>query len=439
MMLSITRKRASFSGTDFRLATFFDKVAEAGMDPVIHAYKKTLLARLNLTPGKELESLVYPEPEGELVAADLFFPADSVCCYLRISVVPGQITAGAKPTDDPFADPGEDDVKIDRSSLSIEVGELSPAGENGDSHLASLIAAIEPSLPSPVDWEDLAGPAPAEKLKGQTIQTPSEFDFELAGLLRDERLTPLLASLKAAETVVVDEFLEDLENREEMEYFVDKLLEIDFLSEEVVVYCTKTKQPTIRARDRSALEQLSAAGVKCMCGKPFDQEDVRRLTFVADEARYKMASSWVATIFLANTLLKVGLANKDILEIEAGESAKIYFTYFDGAPVMFLLGETIEPEAAQSAASEVLGARKDVQVVVFSENELPAEFSKYLDNDEAIGEVTRISNLDQMAGELAQLIESMRGNAAAEALDGMNLFTGIDITALAMKKLENAG
>ena len=430
MMLAFSRKRAAISSDNFDTNAVLDELAKAGFQPLIRSLKNELLSRLGLTPDKETEEMLKGVITCDLLAGDVFFPNDSSCCYLKVEGEIGGEEVASNEVD-VFSDPGMEEKCV--SGMFIEVGEISPITGNEGEKLEDMIDAINAKVKK-LKWEDVESTA-TTKLKGRSLATPQERDIELAGILRDERLQPVLAKLKSEKSLVADEYLSSIEDAEEIEYFIDKLLELDFLNEEVVIFDADTKQPIIRAQDRAAVEQLAKAGIRSMSGKPISDADIKRLVAVNHDKAHQMTDAWAAKIFLANSLLKVGLSNQDIHELEATDNGSLVYCLFDGLPLVFMLANNFKDNGLAEALKVNIEQLKEARVVVFCENGCPKQISDYLTNSKSVKELVEVTKLDELNAQLAMVFENMRNKAVADVLQEINLIVSFDIGGLVFKRI----
>ena len=91
------------------------------------------------------------------------------------------------------------------------------------------------------------------------------------------------------------------------------------------------------------------------------------------------------------------------------------------------------------SVESVIDDMKNVQVVLFSEEEIPDSILESLMQKENIAEVTQISNFDEMNTELAKLLEKLRYDVATATLTAINPMTAVDIAGLTVKRLSVAG
>ncbi len=433
-MLSFTRKTASVPASEINTIEFLNDLDRGGFKPVIHKFKKGILDNLGLAPDPSLDKYLGSALATNLVLGEVFFPENGICCYIKISTgapVDSSQNKSKSGKNDPFADPGKQDAE---GNYHVELGELGPISSGEGTHLEKLCAATEGFIDAQFDWKDVV--TEGQVIKGASIPTPSERDIELASILRDPRLFELLENLKEKDSIEVDLFLENSEQPEELEYFIDKLFEAAFLSEEIVIYDDQTSRPIIRAKDRASLKQLAMAGIKSPTGKPIEDLDAKRIAVISEDQSFKVNPSWVAKIFLTNTLFKVGLSNKDIQVLEENNDGAIIFANFDGNSVIFYLADNIPSEELTTACFEALDQLNNAHLVIFSEKDIGTDFVDELNSHISVSGVSILSNMDNMNADMAGLLEQQRVSAVKSVLEEINSVTSVDIAGLVISCFE---
>lgn len=435
-MLAFSRKRALISIKDFSPADLLDDLGNGGFEPLIYSFKKSLLDKLDLKYSPDVAKLLGGQSDSRLILGDVFFPEKGVCCYVKAtsSVKEVEVEEEVGDEEDPFADPGDSTKKASKAII-LEVGEFAPIGHGEGRVMEQLTGAVESSLGGGFMWEDVESESVA-KIKGKSIDTPSERDIELAAILRDPRLAGLLDSLKEKEAIVVDELLNGGEDAEELEYFIDKLFEAEFLSEEIVIYDDESGQPIMRAKDRAALKQLAIAGIRSPSGKPIEDLVVKRMAVIAKDNGHKMSPTWAAGIFLTNNLFKVGLSNKDVQVMHEDKNEKLVYCDFDGLSILFMLSDNMPNDSLVEHGEKVIDQLGNVEVVIFSEQEIGQDFVDSVDVFKPVTGVTTITSLENMNSDLASLLGNMRTKVGKDVLTDINQLTSVDIAGLVFARLE---
>jgi len=337
MLLQLYRKTASSTFENFDFNALMEDMAKDGYTGTLSDLRAKI-AELFKVP---IEKAV---AQGGQLLGDLFFQDDKLF-YLKCRLLREE---GGEPNADVFDDPGGSFsvVKVD-----MEAGLIASMGEADAGDLDTFCDGIATILEVKFDAADIKWQMVTDQeeerpsLKGNAATTPSESDIELAGILRDGKLEPLFAALQDNKgELIIDKWLEERDDAEEIEYFIDKLFEADFFDEEIVVY--SKGQPVFRANDRSSLEALKAAGIRDVNGDPLDTDDVRRLIKMAADKEDHLSLSWQANIFLIDLLFKVGLTNKDILALDNLNGTAMMLAYYGGEPILFLMcDDGLEAEA----------------------------------------------------------------------------------------------
>ena len=268
-------------------------------------------------------------------------------------------------------------------------------------------------------------------VEGKNAVTPAESDIELAGILRDGKIEPLLAAMRQQKgQVILDEWLAERKNAEEIEYFIDKLFEADFFEEELIV-CNAAGQPVFRAKDRASLEALKKAGIRDINGEELDVSHVRRLIIMSPEKEKLLYLSWQARIFLIDLLFKVGLANKDILNLPGIDDLDLMLAYLDNEPILFVFhNDAIEADAFAKLAG-LLGALDQPHVVAITKGAVD------VDGAQAAGAAScvAINSIDEFNTKLLDLLSAQRMKAIEAAMAEFNKMVSLNMVAMSLGRL----
>jgi hypothetical protein len=345
MLLQLMSKTTSASVKDFEFDKLLDRLTSEGFVGVLFSLREQA-AKLLGAPF----AAVTPRA-ADSSAGDLSFTADN-----RLHFIKCRWEAVADPAADPFADPGRLGLA---SKLTLEVGEIAPVGAADADGLARLcsdvatILEVEWNTP-PLTWEDAVAPAePLADLGGKAVEPPTPADLELAAILREKKLEPFLAAmLEKRHELILDQWLADRPDAQEVEYFIDKLFEADFFEEEIVVYSRQTNQPVIRAKDRAGLEALKAAGVRDVNGEDLDTENVRRLLILPKDKRAYLTKGWAARATLLDLLVKLGVRRDEVREFDPVGGLQLLAAMYDGKPLLFVFGKKeLDPKDFVSLSS----------------------------------------------------------------------------------------
>ena len=436
MMLAFNTSTATVKTKSFNPSEFLTDLAREGYDPVIFNFKKDLVIKLGLTSTEKVEKMLFGGRGPGLILGEVFFPDKGTCCFIKISGEMDELLKADQSSSDEdeiFADPGSESLS-GKATLHIELGEVAPLGQSDGSNLQMLQAAVINNMVGDFTWS-VAQKKIKSGLNGHSVQTPSEVDIELAGIICDERLKELIDTLRNKDSLVVDEYLATVSQPEEAEYFLDKMLDLGFVTEEIVVYDSDTGMPIMRAQDRSALEYLAKAGIRTPSGKPIGEEDVKRLVAVNAKSKHKISPSWVANLFLANALFKVGLTNKDILQLESSPGEYLLFCSFDGAPILFYMTDQSLDSLDDKHFKEALGNLENIRVVLYSNASIPEEFELSISTYPSVAGVSTISSLEEINAAMAELLGSIRVGSVTKAMAELNAFSAVDLAGMILQRL----
>jgi len=429
MLLNYIRKMAKApANLDFE--ALVDQAAEAGFNPIIRAFKRELANNLGLDMGGQHRNLFFPQLPGNVKSAEIFFPAPNIVLFMQYIKPSEKSQSGKGGGNDVFKDPGREEIESTGKSESpkLIVGEISPMDKDDSSQLDNLIANILPNA----NWKTLSNINALKGFPGKSATTPSEKEIEFAGIFRDKKLDKLFDILrKGAEAVNLDEYLSSSQNPEGDEYFLDRMLEGDFFREEVMVYCRKTNQAIIRAKDRASLNALANAGIKCQCGGPLEKEDVKRLLIIPDAKKTMLKASWNSKIFLVNMLLKIGLTNSEVLVGDEISGGQVVCAILDDIPLLFFLADE-EFDAADVAATLPIISNA-VVYVVGPEGKSAKELEETLAGH---GKVILLSGVDSYNTDLLNNLEKLRESSIEKTLADFNTAFALDLGKLALAKVQ---
>jgi hypothetical protein len=413
MLLQLVLKRSSTSAADFHFLQLMDRLAKEGFTGVFHTLRENAAGLF----GAPIEKV---SPAFDQAGGDLFLAGDAKLLFLKCRWEPRHEESG-----DPFADPGR---AAALTEMALEVGQIAPVGAADAADLDRLCQALSTILEiecncAELKWSEPGAPKGSmAEIGGKAVERPTPADLELSAILREKALQPFLAAIQEKKSeLLLDQWLAERTDAEEIEYFIDKLFEADFFDEEIVVYSQHTGQPVIRAKDRAGLEALKSAGIRDVNGDELDIENVRRLLILPKDKRPYLVKSWAARVALLDLLLKLGLPAEDIRELDSIAGLQLLAALYDGKPYLFALGKnSVEPKdfAALAATLKKLGGPTVVAVA-----------PKDTDVDAALAAgaaaCVTVAGVDEFNTTLLDYLAGQRKNLIAQAMaefDGMLKF-----------------
>ncbi len=438
MVKNVSKKTCQLTLVDFNWLTLAQELALEGYSGVLYELKCELAEKF----GASVEDLDAPTmfPGIDHVAGDIYFPDADTTLYVKVI----EMSASEKTSQEEgvFDDPGKTDSPA-LGDYKIEVGEISQIGADEGEWMNSLVGAVDTYLLShgaekaDIKWivDDGSGGAQAP-FEGETVSLPDKRATELAHIVRDGKLDDFFQQFEEEkDSLVLSEFLTNVTNRDEIEYYIDKLFEHELIQEQVVVYCKKTNMPTIRAKDRAALDALSSSGILCSCGAPLKSEEIKRLVLMPAQNRAMTTKEWAAQTFLISMLTKMGYPLESI-SIKSVDDQDLVYLPAEGNSLIFALSpkeytedmalkawdfieEVSNPKiilygdgGVQEGAVEALGTRAGQGAVVLSMDKLDDFSNKLLDalNHE------RIERIRQVFNDFQKVLPVNVGNLAVKRL-----------------------
>ncbi|MCZ7585947.1 MAG: hypothetical protein M5R36_22945 [Deltaproteobacteria bacterium] len=439
MLQNVARKSCSFTLPSFDWHGILQSLAGEGKTGVIFGTKTSLLERFGLTAENVGPEVLYPNGN---VFGELFFPNDQATVYVKITGRYG--SAGSSVTDDNvWEDPGKE-VRSGAYSGKCEIGAIQPVGEDETGVLEDFAEAVERALAAQgaaskqQTWDEPAEAAgsAASPFDGEPAAAPDARSLELASIFREGKLDAFFDALgENGHSINLDGFLEKTENRDETEYYIDKLFEADFLTDEIVVSCRKTGAPTIRARDRAGLAMLADQGITCSCGAPIQDENVQRLVILPEANRSYISKTWTAKIQLLNLLLKMGFDAAAVKMKAASDKLELAFVPVGDRGFVFgLTGGSFDQKAGGELAKAV-GKGASVRVAVFGAKGVDAQAVKELEGKFGKDGFLALGGLDDFNTKLLGALNAERMAVVLSTLDEFRDLLNVDLSSLVLSRL----
>lgn len=427
MLLQLFRKRTTTKLNEFSLNDLLDDLSNDGYVGTVNEMRKQI-AELFKVPMKT--ALAHSGG----MCGDLFFAEDGKLYYLKATVNQGEVSN----SDDVFDDPGDAATVTD---LDMEVGLIAMMGEVDGGELDAFCESLSMIMEIKFDAAELKwktvkeGKREQAPLEGKAATTPIESEIELAAVLRNGKLEPLFAALKEKNgELILDQWLENRDDAEEIEYFIDKLFEADLFDEEVVVFSADTNMPVFRANDRASIETLKEAGIRDINGNPINVDNVQRLIKLDKEKEDRLSLTWLARIFLIDLLFKAGLSNKDIIVVEGAEGIETMLAYYDGEAVLFAISDGDLDAEAFAKLTDLIKRIDKPQIVAITSGEVDA------DGAQAAGAANclAINSLDELNAKLLEVFSTNRMKLIHQAMDDFNHMISLNVVGMSLARLQSA-
>jgi len=439
MIQNVIRKTCMLTIPNFSWLSLLQELAAEGHVGVIYAAKNDLVERFGLDAEKvDPASLCMSKG----FYGDLFLPDSQSTLYLKITGEKAQTEAPVT-EESVWEDPGQT-ASGSEFSGTFELGEISPADMEGGEKLEGLIRAVDQYLKShqikskDLNWADV-GQAPDQKppFDSAPATAPDKHSLDLAGIFRDGKLGDFLENFdRESRSIVLETFLEKTPNREETEYYIDKLFEADFLNEEIVVFCRKTHAATIRAKDRAALDVLAEQGIRCSCGTPIQEEEIQRLLILPEKSFPFISGTWAAKTFLVNILMKMGHKATNIHLSENVGGLELAFVQSGGSSFFFALCPGLFDEKSSQALQDALGEKKEnLNVVVFGSKGVDQATADSLENEFGKDNFLVLESLDEFNTKLVDALNKGRLENILSVLGKFGELMSVDLASLALARI----
>lgn len=427
MLLQLHRKVAITTIDQFDFDKLIEGLSENGFEGAIGGVRGKIADLFAVPLGAVTGG-------GGRVLGELFFTGDDKLIYLKCKRTPGG--KAAKKGDDPFADPGQ----TFEPEVEIEAGHIAPVGTDVaelESFCQGVSMIVEVQLDGQsFEWEDPGTSGEALVGLGEAVARPGKSDLELAGILREPKLQPFLVALQQNKgEVILDEWIKGRDDADEIEYFIDKLFEADFLTEEVIVYSLVTGQALIRAKNRAGLETIKAAGIRDVNGGELDLENVRRMLIMPADKAENATASWVGRVILLDLLAKLGIEADRIVDMEATDNCRAVAALFDGQPYVFMLADdAVQPRDFADLAANIKKLGEPI-VVVVSDKDCDTDAARAAGASDCVC----LTGVDEFNTKLLDRLSESRQEAIEAAMAEVNSMYSFQFTQLAMRRFRDEG
>ncbi|HTU45858.1 MAG TPA: hypothetical protein VMF91_12395 [Bryobacteraceae bacterium] len=151
----------------------------------------------------------------------------------------------------------------------------------------------------------------------ENLEWPSFSTEEItAAEMLAKRLTRTLAlAIKSSGGLLLRDVQKQIsgESRETLDEIISTLRERKLVDSEIVVICSKNQAQVSRAPNREILEELSAKGIKCACGRPIGDERTEEALTATESARALLDKTRWLTLLVIEELKRVGIPAGNIL------------------------------------------------------------------------------------------------------------------------------
>ncbi|MCB9487927.1 MAG: hypothetical protein H6684_04270 [Deltaproteobacteria bacterium] len=442
MIQNLARRTCVVQVSNFSWSSLLEELSNSGHQGVIYGAKKEVLSRFGVDAGDVAPEVMFPG--GDSVSmGEMFLPAPDLTVYLKVqtrsAAAPPPEGADSSPEENVWDDPGQTNKSKAALELRLEVGQVGPLGVE-DAVLESLVGDINNAFKKQgvrdrkLKWDARGVTEPVDPpFLGINPNKPDDRSMELANLLRDGKLDGFLSAFRSGKnSLVLDEFMSTIENREETEYYIDKLFELDFLGEEIVVFDRNTGQAAIRAKDRAALQALKDAGITMPNGEPIEEQRISRLITLPDQNREYVMGTWTIRTFLINMLIKIGYSTENIYVSDAGAKVDLLFAPGVTNHLLFVVAnERFTDDTVKAMLGELIEMAEPVKVIAYSPMGFDVSALDLLQNDKNVAALVTLENLDEFNTKLLEELAADRREAIAAAFTDMSDQLRVDLGALA--------
>ncbi len=325
--------------------------------------------------------------------------------------------------------------------LQLEVGYLGDDSEIQCLHsFAALVVEAAAKQDKIIQWKsvertnaqfrELAQSQESKFVGGNTV-TNSE--VQLAAMLEDQPIRELAVSVRRAGAMLAPDLHKKLPKTGNAAGAVDRLVQAQLLTQELVIICSQTSNQINRVRSRDAIRVTTEAGVLCSCGKPLSEERIEELFSPTDQLKRMLDQSYWTTARLVHALRELGISDERILlNLREGAEEIDAFVDVDGTLLMFELKDSEFSMGHAYPFGGRIGLYKpDYAIIVTTKGVAPEvqQYFKRVKPEAQIVCVNHPSDLTSSLGRVVQEIRSTRARQILSAFDGMGT-VGIPLSSM---------
>lgn len=274
-----------------------------------------------------------------------------------------------------------------------------------------------------------------EELKSEGMEvseSPGAIELAAVQVLSDRETRTLATAIKQSGGLLVTDVGKQLPGTpsDRAENALTSLTAEGVIAGDVVVVCSRSQAQTARAPSREALHQLSAAGLRCACGREITDERIEEAVQVTDLGRSLLDSSRWFSLLLLQRFSQLGVPADRILIEQTSRGEEFDCLVDVGGRLVFfeLKDKEFSLGNAYSFGAKIGIIRPDYPVIVTTDRvagDVKEHFqrseegrrgrARYADDDDTHA-VRYIEGLDDLESELGKLVTEIFGQRATRTL-----------------------
>ncbi|TDC69564.1 hypothetical protein [Streptomyces hainanensis] len=289
---------------------------------------------------------------------------------------------------------------------------------------------------------------------GAALTPPSDIETSSSYALMAKENRELAIRIKKSFGMLVGDL--DKKSQQATEIDVESAREAlekaGIVSSEFMVTCRRQNHQTARAPSAKLIEQMSASGIKCACGKPIAEEPLEEALTITDLGRSLLDKSRWLSLVVMNELQRLGVRDDEILiestiggdELDCIANVNGELCLFELKDKEFSLREAysfgakmsiVEPRHALIITSEYVGG--DVKEH-FERSRKGGRKARSVRRELSGRSVIYVEGVDNIRPKLEEFVSSIHRNDSAHALTHALPFAAISPASL-LKALEQGG
>lgn len=385
-------------------------------DLILYGIKRNYLEKLDLSLEEDsfIKEKLYPT-DAQILAGDLIYlQPDSVMYY-----------------------------KINEIAERIEVGIIGGTNREEFKDFCDRVkTSIYDALEDPgVEWESVLKLDPSFKMlmdNARTI-TPDKEEIAAAEKLSDSNIKELMELINQQESIFLDKLKDKIQDNN-LEEVVKTLEDLELISTDYSLLCSKTGQQILKVPDRSALEDMSKKGFKCfICGNSIADEKLERSISCSEFGDKMLSENYWFLILVIHALKEIGLDPNEIYVL-TGEApgTKIFLDINNEAMMLQIMDHKLTLDDAYLINAHVSAYRLK-HVILLSSATFSNLMKSHLRETNPDCNINFIEGIDSLTAKIKEITVNNEKERLIRILKDYNPLTPVPIEDLIMKKIIPGG
>lgn len=408
-MLKVHSQKLTVDIDEAEASSFASQINEK-FQPIITTTKKDYLEKLNLTDKiTDTASLDIRQPDSDtIIKGDIFLADGNTIFYYNIQIPDGTLEAGYLTKGYPK------NFNNFISKIEERLKDLNIENQSG--------------------WEIVNPSSEALEAIGQVAEkiSPSQEEIKAACELENETSYNLMQKAIQDENLYLNQLQKDWADINDI---IANLLKNNLISKDYIILCKKTGQQILRVSSKEAIEETSQKGFKCyICGNNIAEENIDELITCSEFGRKMVTGDWWLLIMAYNSLLKLGIQQKDIFIQRAEEGSYYIFINFNNRILFLVLNNKKLSLDDTFSINAQISAYRLPYVAIISTQKISYLLKRHLKQSNPNAYLCFTDSLANLDITLEQFLEEAETKLLKEIIEPLNPLTSININKLIIRK-----